>query len=224
MNRQPSVVSYISRWPRSQAAAGLGHDVRRPGHRLDAAADEHVTVADGDRVGRRIDRLQSGATQPIDGQPAHLDREARQQHGHPRDVAIVLAGLVGAAEDDVLDERRIEAGAIDDRPQHGAARSSGRTRRERTAVPPDRGSGRLRRSRPRERASRHLVASIDRIPASRSLGARVRGSAAMISAACASLSAPTKTRASPAIQAVRRELEESPVATYTFLPPIDFWV
>ena len=37
-------------------AGRLGHDVRRPGHRLDAAADEHVAVADGDGVRGAVDR------------------------------------------------------------------------------------------------------------------------------------------------------------------------
>ena len=58
---------------------GLRHHVRRPRHRLDAAGDEHVAVADRDRVGGRVDRLQPRAAQPVDGQPADLDREAGQQ-------------------------------------------------------------------------------------------------------------------------------------------------
>ena len=153
MNRQPSVVSWSSRGPRSHGASGLGHDVRRAGHRLDAAADEHVAVADGDRVGRRVDRLQAGAAQPVDGQPADLDREAGQEQRHPGDVAVVLAGLVGAAEDDVLDERRVDARR--DRRRRagrGAARSSGRTARERAAVAADRRADGLDDPRLAERA------------------------------------------------------------------------
>ena len=38
---------------------GLELDVRRAGHRLDAAADEHVAVADGDGVGGRVDGLEA---------------------------------------------------------------------------------------------------------------------------------------------------------------------
>jgi hypothetical protein len=37
---------------------GLELDVRRPGHRFDAAADEHVAVADRDRMCGRVDRLE----------------------------------------------------------------------------------------------------------------------------------------------------------------------
>ena len=57
---------------------GLELDVRRAGHRFDAAGDEHVAIADRDRVRRRVDRLEAGAAQPVDGQPADLDREARR--------------------------------------------------------------------------------------------------------------------------------------------------
>ena len=97
---------------------GLQLDVRRPGHRFDAAADEHVAVADRDRVGGRVDRLQTGAAQSVDGEAADLDREVREEQRHPGDIAVVLAGLVGATEDDVLDEGRVQAGPVDDGAQH----------------------------------------------------------------------------------------------------------
>ena len=119
-------------------AGRLGHHVRRPGHRFHAAADEHVAVADGDRVRGRVDRLQPGPAQPIDGQPADLDREAGQQHGHPRHVAVVLARLVRAAEDHVLDQRRVDAGAVDDGPQHERGEVVRADARERPAVAADR--------------------------------------------------------------------------------------
>ena len=70
-------------------------------------------------MGRRVDRLEPGAAQAVDRQPADLDREAGEEQGHPRDVAVVLAGLVRAAEDDVLDERRVHAGAIHEGAQDG---------------------------------------------------------------------------------------------------------
>ena len=101
-------------WPAVVGALRLEHDVRRAGHRFDAAADEDVAVADRDRVRRGVDGLEPGAAQPIDGLAADLDREAGEQQRHARDVAVVLAGLVGAAEDHVLDERRVDAGALDD--------------------------------------------------------------------------------------------------------------
>ena len=61
-----------------------------------------------------------------------------QQQRHPRDVAIVLAGLVGAAEDDVLHERRIHAGPIHDGPQGRGREVVGSDGGERPAVAADR--------------------------------------------------------------------------------------
>ncbi len=138
-NRQPSVVSCSSRLPRSQAASGLAMHVRRPGHRLDAAADEHVAVADLDGVGRRVDRLEPAAAQPVDRQAADLDREAGQQDRHAGDVPVILAGLVGAAEDHVLDEGRVDAGAVDDGPQDDRRQVVGSDGCQRAAVAADRG-------------------------------------------------------------------------------------
>ena len=69
--------------------------------------------------------------------PTSTGRPARSS-GHPGDVAVVLAGLVGAAEDDVLDERRVDAGPVDD----GAQDERGEVVRpdagERAAVAADR--------------------------------------------------------------------------------------
>src|SRR5205085_8865894 len=44
----------------------------------------------------------------------HFDRKTRQEQRHPRHVAIVLAGLIGAAEDHVVDGERIDPAALDD--------------------------------------------------------------------------------------------------------------
>src|SRR5437762_3051433 len=41
--------------------------------------------------------------QTVDGHARRGFRETREQRGHPRDVAVVLPGLVGGAEPDVLD-------------------------------------------------------------------------------------------------------------------------
>jgi hypothetical protein len=129
--------------PAIPATIRLGHDVRRASHRFDASADEHVPIADRDRVRRRIDGLEAGAAQAIDRLAADLDREARQQRRHSGDIAVVLAGLVRAAEDDVLDEHRIEAGAVHHRPEHEGGKVVGSDARQRTAVAPDRRPDRL---------------------------------------------------------------------------------
>ena len=116
---------------------GLELDVRRPGHRFDAAGHEDVAVADHDRVGGRIDGLEAGAAQAVDGLPGDLDRQPGQEAGHARDVAVVLARLIGAAEDDVFDSRRVDA-RLGDRGLDGQRGHVVRSHRpQRTAVAAD---------------------------------------------------------------------------------------
>jgi hypothetical protein len=118
---------------------GLRHHVRGPRHRLDATADEHVAVADLDRVRGRVDGLEARTAKAVDGQPADLDREPRQQDGHAGHVAVVLTGLVGAAEDHVLDESGIDRRALDNGAQHRGGHVVGANRSKRTAVAADGG-------------------------------------------------------------------------------------
>jgi hypothetical protein len=92
----------------------LGQDVGGTGHAFHPARQEEVAVAGFDLAGRRHDRLEAGAAQPVDRGPGHLDRQAGQQNRHPGHVPVVLARLVGSPKVDVLDARRIE---VD--PPHG---------------------------------------------------------------------------------------------------------
>ena len=64
-------------------------------------------------MGSRVDCLEPAPAQPIDGQTADLHRQSSQEQRHARHVAVVLTGLVGATEDDVLDEGRIDPGPVD---------------------------------------------------------------------------------------------------------------
>ena len=113
-------------------------DVRRAGHRLDAAGHEDVAVADHDRVGGGVDGLQPGAAQPVDGLAGDLDRQPGQQRGHARHVAVVLARLVGAAEDHVLDARGIDARLVDGGPDDQRGQVVRAHRAQRAAVAADR--------------------------------------------------------------------------------------
>ena len=101
--RQPSVVSYIVCWPRGEAALGLRHDPGRAAHRLDAAGRERSPSPSWTARAALVDRLEAGGAEPVDGHARHLRRQAGEQHRHPRDVAVVLAGLVGGAHVDVVD-------------------------------------------------------------------------------------------------------------------------
>ena len=116
----------------------LGHDVRRARHRLDAAGDERVAVADHDRVGGRVDRLEPGAAQSVDRLAGDLDRQPREQRAHARDVAVVLAGLIGRAENHVVDIVRVDIGALDRGLDRDCGEIIGTHACQRTAVAADR--------------------------------------------------------------------------------------
>src|SRR5437773_6631868 len=107
-----------SLWSARKSWGGLGHPQRRAGHALHAARDHDVGAARLDLSGRGDGRLHPGSTQPVDRLARHLDGKAREQERHTRDIAVVLARLVGAAEDHVLDlgglDVRALAGLLED--------------------------------------------------------------------------------------------------------------
>ena len=72
-----------------------------------SASPEH------DRLGRRDDRLQAAAAQPVQRQRRRLDRQAALDARHPGQVMIVRVGVDDVAEDDVADLARLDAGAAD---------------------------------------------------------------------------------------------------------------
>ena len=82
---------------------------RRAAHRLDAAGDEEIAVTGDDGVARADDRAQPRGAEPVDGDAGDALRKARKERREPGHVAVVLAGLVGAAEPDVFDLGRIDA-------------------------------------------------------------------------------------------------------------------
>ncbi len=104
-----------------QAALGLADDPGRPAHRLDPAAEVEVALAELDRAGGAVDRLQAGGAEAVDGGAGNAVGQAGEQRRHPRHVAVVLARLVGGAEVDVGDPLGVDAGALD----HGGDRVRG---------------------------------------------------------------------------------------------------
>ena len=66
-----------------------------------------------DRVARADDRREPGRAEAVDGHAGDGLGQPGEQRGHPRDVSVVLAGLVGRSEPDVLDLPRGHAGARD---------------------------------------------------------------------------------------------------------------
>ena len=132
-----------------QAALGLADHPGRPAHRLDPAGEVEVALAELDRAGGGVDRLQARGAEAVDGRPGDAAGQAGEQRRHPRHVAVVLARLVGGAEVDVGDPLGVDAGALD----HGADRRGRRGRRaarrraRRGRRPSACGSRRLRRPR-----------------------------------------------------------------------------
>ena len=111
-------------------------------HRLDAAGDEEVAVARDDGVARPTTAESPDAQSRLTVTPATDSRQPREQRRHPRDVAVVLARLVRAAEADVLDllgrRRRSARRPPRSRPPRGrrAARPRARRRSGRSACAP----------------------------------------------------------------------------------------
>jgi hypothetical protein len=84
----------------------FAHRERSPRHTLHAARDDEIGVTrpdSGDRVG---DSFEPRPAQAVHRDRRHLVREAREECGHTSDVAVVLARLVGRAENDMVDAWR----------------------------------------------------------------------------------------------------------------------
>jgi hypothetical protein len=122
------------RRPRARA---LGQDHRRAGHRLHAAGDDDVGLAGADLLGRRGDRLQAARAQAVDGVAGDLLREPGEQRGHARDVAVVLAGLVGGAEDHLVDGVVGDARAVERGAEHERGEVVGAGVGQRAAIAPE---------------------------------------------------------------------------------------
>ena len=103
--------------------AGRAH--RHARHALDARRDHHVLRARHHRLRRELDRLLRRAALAVDRHGGHALGQLRRQHRAAADLEALLAALADAAHDDVLDRRRVDAGAVDDRVEH-LARHVGR--------------------------------------------------------------------------------------------------
>ena len=85
----------------------LADDERRPAHALHPAGDDQVGLPGPDLPGPDGHRVRPRPAQPVDGRPGHLHRQPGQQHRHPGHVPVVLARLVGAPQDHVVDRRPV---------------------------------------------------------------------------------------------------------------------
>ncbi len=127
-----------------ETAIGLGHNPRGAAHRFHAAREHHGRVAGLDRPARLDGRLEARRAEAVDRDPGDACRQAGEQHGHARHVAVLLARAVGVAEDDVVEAPRIEAGiALADRGHHVGREVVGSRLRECPAVAPERRANRI---------------------------------------------------------------------------------
>src|SRR2546427_372692 len=90
----------------------LGHHPWRAGHALDAAGDHDLGGAGLDFTGGGDGCLHARPAQSVHGLPRHLDRKACEQERHARDIAVVFARAVRAAENHVLHLGRFDARAL----------------------------------------------------------------------------------------------------------------
>ncbi len=80
----------------------FGHDQRRAAHAFHAACQNDLGSAGLNGLRRQTDGVKTRAAKAVNGQPRHAVRQPRQQRGHPRHVAVVFAGPVGAPHDNVV--------------------------------------------------------------------------------------------------------------------------
>ena len=126
-----------------EAALGLQHHERRARHRLDAARQHELRLAEPDLARGLDDGLEPGRAEPVDGHARHLLGQPGEQARHARDVAVVLARLVRAAHEDLVDRSGIEAVALDRRRDHAGGQVIGADGREDARVAADRSAQRV---------------------------------------------------------------------------------
>ena len=109
---------------------------------LDAASHECQPLASDDCRRRLVDGLEPGPAETVHRDAANRDRKAREQSGHPCDVAVVLASLVGCSEVDVLQQARVDSRATDRLGDHLCREIIGPDTRKRASMTTDGGSHR----------------------------------------------------------------------------------
>ena len=75
---------------------GFGHHKRRTAHALHAASNHQSSLTCANGAGCRTQGVHARTTQTVDGGTRNFKGQTRQQAGHVRHIAVVLAGLVDA--------------------------------------------------------------------------------------------------------------------------------
>ena len=112
-NRQPSVVSQSVRSPRGNGVSAFA--ITSGARDIDSTPPATKRSPSPAAIAWQAPTtaLRPGRAEPVDGHARDRLRQPREQRGHARDVAVVLAGLVRAAEVDVFDLAGGDSGARD---------------------------------------------------------------------------------------------------------------
>ena len=87
---------------------GFAHHEGRTGHGFDATGDQQIAIPGLNGARRKAKGIQTGAAQAVNGGTGNGLRQPGQQRRHARHVAIILSGLICAAEDHVIYALQIE--------------------------------------------------------------------------------------------------------------------
>ena len=86
-----------------EALARLRHREGGAGHALHAAGHGALGLAGGDHPRRVAHGLEAGAAEAVHRHRGHLVGQVGEERGHAGHVAVVFSGLVGGAEDHLID-------------------------------------------------------------------------------------------------------------------------
>jgi len=96
----------------AQRTGGEGRAHRGAAHHLDATGDREVVLAGDDAGGGEVHRLLRGAALAVDRGAGDRLRPTCGKDRRARDVEGLLADLHHAAPDHVIDQHRVDAGAL----------------------------------------------------------------------------------------------------------------
>ena len=111
---------------------------RHPRHALDPGRDHHVVRTRDHALRGEVQRLLGRPALPVDRRAGHRVGEPGRERGVAADVERLVADLHDAAHDHVVDERRIEIVAFDERAQRVRGQVDRMPAREHAVAPAER--------------------------------------------------------------------------------------
>ena len=138
IDEAPAQGGVVHRVAAAEGGLGLGHHKRRAAHAFHAAGNHQLRFTAADGAGCTAHRVHATSAQAVDGGARYFWRQAGQQGGHAGHVAVVFAGLVGAAIEHIADGGPVHARVARHQCLDGnRTQVVGAHRRERAAVAAD---------------------------------------------------------------------------------------